>query len=387
MNLLGSLNLKKKWLFSVGLIGASILLTACIPSEIETISSTAATCPEVEELVCPAPVRYEDVWAASPHADTEAEAFTHWDENNPQEIPIECARCHSRPGFIDFLGVDGSQAQQVDKPAITGTTISCFVCHNEATDDLNSATFPSGIKVRMLGPEARCIQCHQGRASTRSIDNAITELGLIEPDVPSVDLSFINSHSISGATSFGSEVQGTYQYAGKEYVGRFNRGEDFFSCIRCHDQHSLEIRVQTCKECHTIAGDDPKDIRVDTTDYDGDGDKSEGIAYEIVAIHETLYKAIQAYASQVIGKPIAYDINTHPYFFIDLNGNGEVDNGENTSENAYNAWTPRLLRAAYNYNYLTHDPGAYAHNSDYILQVLFDSLEDIGGDVSGISRP
>ena len=60
---------------------------------------------------------------------------------------------------------------------------------------------------------------------------------------------------------------------------------------------------------------------------------------------------------------------------------------ENSGGNVYNAWTPRLLRAAYNYNYVKHDRGAYAHNSDYVLQVLYDSLADLGNDMTGLKRP
>ena len=254
-------------------------------------------------------------------------------------------------------------------------------------DDLNNAEFPSGVKVRMLGPEVRCIQCHQGRASTKTVDDAIIELDLIEPDVSSAELGFINSHSISGATPFGADVQGAYQYADKNYSGQFKRGDEFFTCIRCHDQHGLEINLDTCRECHTLTGTEARDIRVDTTDFDGDGDIQEGIADEINTMHDALYTAIQSYAVQVVGTPIVYDINTYPYFFIDTNGNGNLDVEENLPENSYNAWTPRLLRAAYNYNYATHDPGAYAHNSDYILQVLYDSLADLSGDVTGMARP
>jgi hypothetical protein len=283
--------------------------------------------------------------------------------------------------------VDGTTANQVDNPAITGTTISCFVCHNEAIDDIASVEFPSGAKVHMLGPEVRCVLCHQGRASTKTVNEAITELELLEPDVISTDLVFINSHSTSGATPFGADVQGAYQYADKNYSGQFKRGEEFFTCIKCHDQHSLQIKLDTCRECHTIDGTETRDIRVDTTDFDGDGDITEGIAYEITTIHDALYKAIQSYSVQVVGTPIVYDLTTYPYFFIDSNGNGNLDAEENLLENSYNAWTPRLLRAAYNYNYVTHDPGAYAHNSDYILQVLYDSLEDLDGDVSGMVRP
>ncbi len=85
--------------------------------------------------------------------------------------------------------------------------------------------------------------------------------------------------------------------------------------------------------------------------------------------------------------PIVYELSLHPYFFLDTNGNGQADLDEVNSENRYNSWTPRLLKAAYNYNYSTHDGGAFSHNSTYILQALYDSLVDIGGDITGMTRP
>ena len=61
-------------------------------------------------------------------------------------------------------------------------------------------------------------------------------------------------------------------------------------------------------------------------------------------------------------------------------------------EKAYTEWTPRLLRAAYNYQYAQKDPGLFAHNPDYAAQFLYDSLEDLaaGGvkvDMTGMVRP
>ena len=361
---------------------ALLFLVSCATTDSPT------PCPEVNcpEANCPQPIRYEDLWNFSGHANQDAEAFNHWNEDDPQEIPVECAKCHSRPGFIDFLGVDGSNANRVDKPAKTGTMITCFVCHNEATDNLSSAVFPSGKSVRGLGPEARCVQCHQGQASTRQVNQAIDDAGL-DDDSPSERLTFINSHSISGATPFGAVVQGAYEYTGKTYRGLFNRGDDFFACTECHDQHSLALKIETCSECHTINGEYAKDIRVDTTDFDGDGDVQEGISYEIDSFLILLLDAIQVYAADEIGAPIAYSLEYYPYFFIDSNVNGEVDEDEAVYSNRYITWTPRLLKAAYNYNYVLHDPGAFAHNSDYVIQVLYDSLEDIGTNISGLSRP
>jgi hypothetical protein len=346
-------------------------------------------CPEVEcpEVVLPKPILYEDLWADSAHADQTAEAFTHWDEEEPPEIPIECAKCHSRPGFITFIGADGSTPGIIENPVQVGTTITCYVCHNEMSLDLDSAVFPSGEKIRGLGPEARCIQCHQGRASTTTINNAIAESGLTNDDNHNEELGFINSHSISGATPFGTEVQGAYEYDGQLYDGRFQRGDEFFSCIRCHDPHTLELKFETCSECHTINGSEPNDIRVNTTDFDGDGDTQEGISHEIEFMHTALLKAIQKYAKDVAGTPIAFDPNTYPYFFIDTNEDGVIESEEAHYENRYLSWTPRLLKAAYNYNYVSHDLGAYAHNSTYTIQILYDSLVDIGGNITELARP
>lgn len=102
-----------------------------------------------------------------------------------------------------------------------------------------------------------------------------------------------------------------------------------------------------------------------------------------------LLPAIQAYAETTAGTPLAYDPATYPYWFTDTNGNGEVDEDETGNDNRYMSWTPSLLRAAYNYQYVANDPGAFAHNNPYILQVLYDCLEAIGGQdaVAGMSRP
>ena len=53
----------------------------------------------------------------------------------------------------------------------------------------------------------------------------------------------------------------------------------------------------------------------------------------------------------------------------------------------YAGWTPRILKAAYNYQYVQKDPGAFAHNGQYILQVLYDTIQDLGGDMTGMVRP
>src|SRR5690606_24698179 len=90
-------------------------------------------------------IPFYDEWANSPHNDTEGEPFNHWNEEDPPEVPTDCAKCHSTPGYMDHLGADGSTAGVVDAPAPIGTTIQCVACHNEVTLTKTSVVFPSGI--------------------------------------------------------------------------------------------------------------------------------------------------------------------------------------------------------------------------------------------------
>jgi len=181
---------------------------------------------------------YEE-WASSAHADAAAEAFTHWDEDDTKEVPVGCAKCHSTPGYQDFIGADGSAAATVDKPAPIGTRIECAACHNEVTLKMDSAVMPSGIEITGLGREARCIQCHQGHASKFSVDKAITKANPADVDTISPDFGFINIHYYAAtATKYGTVAKGGYQYDGKSYDAYFAHVDQFDTCEECHDLHT-----------------------------------------------------------------------------------------------------------------------------------------------------
>jgi hypothetical protein len=331
----------------------------------------------------------EKLWKTSGHADLDAEAFVHWDEDDPPEVPASCAKCHSTPGFQDFIA-DGT----VNGAAPIGTTVECLVCHiDEETGTLRdhtAVTFPSGITVENLGAEALCMECHQGRASKKSVDDSITAASPPDDDTISSALSFINTHYYAAAANqFGTVARGGYEYSGKTYDARFSHVTGYNACITCHNPHSLDINIQQCNTCHTAGRDprftgvyrdvsDPKDIRFygSFVDYDGDGDIEEGIYYEIPTFEDKLYAAIQEYGKQN-GKPVVYDSHTHPYFFNDTNRNGAADPEELNFGNQYRSWTARLIRAAYNLQVAKKDPAAFAHGGKYIIQLLYDSTEDL----------
>ena len=142
--------------------------------------------------------------------------------------------------------------------------------------------FPSGANLALDDASNFCLQCHQGRQSTTSVNNAIEGL---DPNAVAENLGFINVHYFAaGATLFGTEAQGAYEYAGQTYAGRFAHVEGFDTCIECHSAHNLAVQAAACEGCHSGAEEDLESIRIAETDFDGDGDTDEGLAGEIETI-------------------------------------------------------------------------------------------------------
>jgi hypothetical protein len=366
------------------LILAFLLLAACAPSETPTPVTVKETVvveitPEAVETAVEVP--FFEEWESSGHADTEADAFRHWDEDDPPEIPTDCAKCHSEAGYHDFLGLDGSEAGVVDNPVPPNGGVTCVTCHNDVTLVKSFVVMPSGIELTGLGSEATCMECHQGRESKVSVDAAIEEAG-VDDDSVSEDLGFRNVHFYpAAATKYGTEAKGGYEYDGKSYDAFFTHVEGYETCQDCHNTHTLEVKVTECTVCHTDVStvEDVRNIRMvgSLTDFDGDGNIEEGITAEIEGLQAMLYQALQSYASEVAGAPVVYDSAAYPYFFNDTNEDGETGEDEANFGNRFAGWTPRLLRAAYNYQLSQKDPGAYAHGGKYIIQLLYDSIEDL----------
>jgi hypothetical protein len=348
-------------------------------------ASAAPTAQEGGDAAPPVQVPFLEEWMSSGHADATAEAFIHWDEESPAEVPESCAKCHSSTGYLDFLGADGTEAGVVNAPHPVGTVVDCVACHNDVTVTKTSVVMPSGLELTGLGDESRCMECHQGRQSKVSVDAAIAKAG-VDADTVSDQLSFLNIHYYAAAaTKYGTLAKGGYEYDGNSYDANFAHVDGYDTCNGCHNPHTLELKLEECATCHASeempieSADDLKDIRMQGSgvDYDGDEDTDEGIYFEIEGLQEALLGAIQAYANEVVGTAVAYTPDAHPYWYIDANGDGELTEDEINADGRFVTWTPRMLQAAYNYQVSKKDPGNYAHGGKYTIQLLYDSIASL----------
>lgn len=313
---------------------------------------------------------YIAAWARSGHSDASSVSFSYW--NNAGAIPPVCAVCHSGAGFRSFHGLDGSQPGLPGQPVPTGGVVDCETCHNSGLAAISHIAMPSGLSHPVTSGEASCMTCHQGRAAGITVARAVEGKG---DDIPDPALSFINPHyATAAATLLGGYGAMGYHYPGKDYSGRFLHAKPVATCASCHDPHSLAVAEENCLTCHTTG--DAAEIRIARVSFDGSGDTRKGIRHDISANARRLLGMIQDYAARVAGVPLHYDGSHHPYFFADANGDGVADMADGKPV-VYAAWTPRMLKAAYNWKFVGSDKGIHVHNPHYALELLHDSMEDL----------
>jgi hypothetical protein len=337
-----------------------------------------------------------------------------WDSTDRQE----CQRCHTATGAKNFLDatatlndddpdndvvydpanndfshLDGWVADDpvtttVDESVSSGQNelLYCWACHTHNTGALRN---PGPVTPGYQGPDGVsdavfpdvsgsniCVACHQGRASGGDIKADTGDF---------TDKAFINSHYLSaGGTVFRTTG---YEYAGRDYADPpgFRHKEigqgtqpDLAAweaengangpCVGCHmsaAESHLYLPVETdgatgeitaitatvCVTCHGAA----------FAPRGGDALAQAGVGF-VNRRADGLAAALQALAGQLaaVGHPF---LGGYPYFAQSDWTNGGSYAGKD------------LMGAAFNFNLLAHDPGAYVHNSIYTRRLIYDSLD------------
>ncbi len=241
---------------------------------------------------------------------------------------------------------------------------------------------PDGRTVSLPGSDNLCANCHIGRESKSTVDKALAGSGA---------LRFINIHYLAAAATREGALTGSgYQYPGKVYAGRLEHMGGV-QCTSCHEpkqsNHTFavsDVFEARCRLCHADQTSAEQIRLTHRLDYDGDGSTTESLKSEIDGMAARLLAAMRA----VTANGLCYDTNAYPYFFKDTNGDGLCAATEAVSANAFAAFTPALVKATFNYQLSRKDPGAWAHNFDYVGQLLFDSVENLNDAApANMSRP
>lgn len=330
-------------------------------------------------------LQYRTDWAASKHGSTTdapwANSASHnWkasgtagaNAKKSASIATDCLRCHSAAGYLQFalytsFAPVASTSDKYSEP------LTCNACHvsgdfsaprsiGPRTGYYNYSSRLTGrLNVTQVYPDVQrsniCLGCHVGREAGDTI-KAIAQATAHQAYSTSFwqNLGFINSHYLTA----GGQVFGTtgYEYPGFSYR---NGGVDHSlvgtgtpqgPCVACHlpnSSHTLnpaQAAYALCNGCHR----------------DG-GTITPAFMEQQSANFQAGLKALAAALTQKGFTP-SLDANgapVYPYFTARNWGN--------------EATAPGNMGAAFNYNLLAHDPGAFAHNPTYTKRLLRDSID------------
>lgn len=271
-------------------------------------------------------------FALSGHADVEGDAWRQFDWRSGSRST--CQRCHTGTGFADKLDIADTSnsftASDVLKP---GEVLSCSTCHSDvATGALLAAspTFSSGsISYNVVGASALCARCHGGRESGQAIKDDANTTGI---------RGFISPHFLAAAATL------------------YGKGYEYTPSTPGPNQNLGSGDVGPCVVCHMAAGNHSMTAAapVDAAT------KKAAVAAALV----NLKTALEA-------KGIYYS-DKHPYFYTAPYDAASV-NVAVTVWGSSSTWKD-TMGAAFNYQLLLNEPGAYAHDYDYAMQLIADSI-------------
>lgn len=330
-------------------------------------------------------------WAKSGHADTEALPFVKY---RFKEVAFgalnECRRCHTSTGFVYYVGNNNTIMPTADfKNSKRNDVIGCKTCHVDYSWKRRAlgavtATYVGGVAGSTpdvvaypdAGESNICLNCHVGRESGNAIKG-------LPSTVNFANKGFENSHYLTaGGTLF---AESGYEFAGRDYTsaktvahrnigisaGRSGKGP----CVDCHMSNSGNHKFQpvakdengkvtsivstVCATCHTGA-------YALSADFINGEKESFKAALDILkaklADRNFFFREKNTYFYKTADSLAATNYVTNWVSAGDASANGRATGEPN-------------MGAAFNYNLLKHDPGAFAHNTKYTRQLIYDSID------------
>ncbi len=271
---------------------------------------------------------------------------------------VHCSTCHDTSANND--------------PHLTGETYSLGsfplrVPHDNGAQALlersSAAGTSDGTAAGDYGVGNACVWCHKSR---KDVTNYV-----LAGDNMNINSSHWGPHEGPHADVYTGK--GGYQYSGKTYENsshaNFTNG-----CVDCHmapdannqgvGNHSFYPQLATCQKagCHTTA-----------TDFDVAGGQKLTMAY-LQRLRERLDTLL------LLTREEASPFNSLGAALADTNFNHDQSRPQNPI-------TTDLAGALYNYLLVARGGAKGVHNPVYSRQLLYDSIEKSGGDLTGLIRP
>ena len=357
-------------------------------------------------------------WTTSGHGDATSEAWVHydWDASDRQS----CQECHTSTGAKNYLNDPASfDATANDFSHLSGWSVDgdgvvtsssqnellyCWGCHSDNSGGLRNPGAVSlsytvdGVNPTLpeLGNSNLCANCHNGRGNMDSYvanDAADPTTGMtaLSPGFGPGTKNVTSAHYlVASATLFQSQTRVGYEYPVVDGDGNpvdpyadvpyfvhnaISLNSDAPEtgngpCAACHmetdESHTFNVvekdaggvitalKSTRCVECHSGA----YGVALVVEDTTIDGTLHTAVAAAAFLEHEAegFHGALELLESELLAKGLTFT-GDYPYF----TGASWIDEG--------------TFGAAHNYNYLHHEPGAYAHNRIYAKRSIFDSID------------
>lgn len=347
----------------------------------------------------------------------------------------DCVRCHTSTGHLNYLtnmsiapaygGTSKTEGKEV---------LACNVCHVDysyarrkvgaVTAFYNKSTV-SKMRIRItetypdIGESNLCLNCHVGRETGEVIkelaDPTMTTNKLITPsgNYDFKNASFENSHYLTaGATVFktsGFEFYSSQYYNNPSYYAHDKIGVSDYKntgssgpCVTCHMKPGNHTFLPVAKDNNGNITSLTSTTCNNTSCHNGSMSAS-----ELEDQKEHFNAAMDALKSMLQQKIAMYFYKANPYFFTSAYTDGYKEMGSCASNLAVKNWQtggtstftpkqnsstkawsctssvnaggvvgtgPNNMGAAFNYNLLYHDFGAFTHNRIYSKRLIYDSI-------------
>jgi hypothetical protein len=242
-------------------------------------------------------------------------------------------------------------------------SIDCYTCHEPhgmtapANDshlirNMASVTLIDGTNVTSAGEGILCMQCHQSRMSSSTVDSTAGSAHFGPHEGPQADMLM----GTNGYT-YGEEIPSSaHQFVVPD------------TCVTCHMQ-----TVATTDPAFLNAGD-----HTFNTTYSPAGQPAEDLVAACQGCHGPDITAFNFPLFDYNGDGVIDGVQTEVQKMLDqLSTMLPPDNSVKTSLTIDSSWTKPQLEAAYNWLFVTNDGSRGIHNTAYAVGLLKGSIANL----------